>query len=267
LRARVTGPLRMDSTALTPSADLKARLAVGHDAVLQPSAPVSTVPMFAAMPAAGVGLISTTNDLLRFLSAAMGYRRSPLVGAMALMLGTRRPIQPGMEQGLGWVMIGEGNDQLVAHDGGSLGYASAVAWDPRQGVGVVVLSNQLAGVSDIARHLLRPAFPLERPTATRRTEVALDTAVLDSYAGRYEAPDEGVFIVGRERDFLTIQLPTAWGLPKLRIRPESLRAFFAAELPLRVTFQTASEGRVSAVLVHPPRGQRPILASRIDRDK
>jgi D-alanyl-D-alanine-carboxypeptidase/D-alanyl-D-alanine-endopeptidase len=220
------------------------------------------VPIFAAMPAAG-GLVSTAKDMLRFLSVAMSYERSPHAPAMAIMLSTRRPTpQPGVEQALGWTVIGEGDERLIVHDGGTLGYASSVAWDSKKGVGVVVLSNQVAGVGDIARHLLRPSIPLERPTATKRTEVALEPAVLDTYAARYEARGEGVFIIVRERDFLTIELPADWGLPKLRLRPESLRDFFAAELPLRVSFQTDSDGRVNGLLIYPPRGQPAILATR-----
>jgi hypothetical protein len=126
-----------------------------------------------------------------------------------------------------------------------------------------VLSNQVASVTDIALHLLRPKVSLER-AAAKRTEIALESAVLDSYAGHYE---EGVFIIAREGDFLTIQPPADWGLPKLRLRPESLQDFFVAELPLRVSFQTDDHRRVDGVLVYPPRGQKAIPASRIDSSK
>jgi len=268
LRTRVIAPLKLTSTAITPSPKMKAHLAVGHNAVLQPSGPFSTVPIYAEMSAAG-GLASTANDLLTFLAAAMGYERSPLAPAMATLLSTRRPTPShGQAQALGWVVIGEGDDQLIVHDGGTWGYVSAVAWDPRTRVGVVVLSNQMAGVGDIARHLLRPNVPLERPTAAmKRTETALDSAVLDACAGRYEVPDEGAFIIVREGDSLTIQPPASWGLPKLRLRPENLRDFFVAELPLRVTFQTASDGRVNGLLVYPPRGQQAMRANRMSSDR
>jgi serine-type D-Ala-D-Ala carboxypeptidase/endopeptidase len=263
LQTRVIAPLKLTGTATTPSPNMKARLAVGHDAVLQRAGSFSTVPIYAGMAAAG-GLVSTANDLLTFLAAAMGYEPSPLGPAMATMLGTRRPMpQHGEAQGLGWVVIGEGDDPLIFHDGGTWGYASSVAWDPKRRVGVVVLSNQVAGVGDIARHLLRPSVPLERPTATKRTEITLEAAVLDACTGRYEAEGEGVFIVVREGDFLTLQLPAGWGLPKMRLRPESLRDFFVSELPLRVTFQTDHDGRVNGLLLYPPRGQHAIPASRM----
>jgi hypothetical protein len=89
----------------------------------------------------------------------------------------------------------------------------------------------------------------------------------DTYAGRYEAQGEGVFIIARERDFLTIQVPADWGLPKLRLRPEGLRDFFASELPLRVTFQTDSDRRVNGLLVYPPRGQQGKRAKRMSSDR
>jgi len=265
LRTRVVAPLKMKSTAITLSAKLKANLAVGHNAVLQPSPSFSSVSLYGAMPAAG-GLVSTVNDLLTFLSVAMGYEPSPLASSMAAMLSTRRPID-GSEQALGWVVTGKGDEQLVMHDGFTWGYASYVAWNPATRVGVVVLSNQLAGVDDIGRHLLRQDAPLEKPTVIQHIEIALDSATLDLYTGQYEAKDEGTFSISRDHDFLTIQLPTGWGLPKLRLRPESRQNFFVAELPVRVTFQTDGEGRVTGLLLYPPRGQHALPANRLSSGK
>src|SRR5580704_12725670 len=267
LRTRVLAPLRMKNTAITLTPKLKPRLAVGHNAVLQPAASFSSVSIYSAMPAAG-GLVSTVNDLLTFLSVAMGYEPSPLASSMAAMLNTRRPLDgDGSEQALGWVVTGKGDDQLVTHDGFTWGYASYVAWDPATRTGVVVLSNQLTSVGDIGRHLLRPNLPLEPPTVTRHTEINLGSAVLDTCAGQYETEGVGVFNIARDSDFLTIQLPADWGLPKLRLRPETQRDFFVAELPVRVTFQTDSEGRVNGLLLYPPRGQHALSAYRLRSEK
>jgi CubicO group peptidase (beta-lactamase class C family) len=171
------------------------------------------------MPAAG-GLYSTVNDLLKLLAVAMDYEHSPLVGAMRLTWNTRRPMsRDGFEQALGWTIIPEQNSLLIVHDGGTFGYATSIAWDPFRRVGVVVLSNQVANVGDIARHLLRPSIPLEKPTSTKRTEVALDPATLDIYVGNYEATGEGIFAVAHDGDSLTIRSPGEWGLPKFRLHP------------------------------------------------
>lgn len=41
------------------------------------------------------------------------------------------------------------------------------------------------------------------------------------------------------------------------------RDFFAAELPLRVTFESDSAGQVIGMLIYPPRGQKAVPASRV----
>jgi len=266
LRARVLVPLGMKDTAVTLSQELDARLAAGHDASLQPAPRFAALPIYSLMPSAG-GLVSTARDLSAFLANVLGYEKSPLSPSIDFMLASRRPkSRPGSAQALGWTVEGEGDSELVLHEGGTFGYASAVAWEPSRRVGVVVLSNRLSDVADLARHLLRPEIPLAPPTVNRHTEIALDRATLDAYAGRYEAAGEGVFVVARVGDFLTLESPPDWGLPKLRIRPESRTDFFAAELPLRITFQADDQGRVSGLQLYPPRGQKALPAVRLAGD-
>lgn len=266
LRTRVTGPLKLEETALTLSPRLKAHLAVGHNAILGPAPSVSSVSVYAAMQAGGVGCVSSVHDLLTFLAVAMSDKPSPLAQSMALMLSTRRPMGED-EQALGWGVLGKGDDRLIMHDGATWGYNGYMAWDPKRRVGVVVLSNQLASIGDIGRHLLQPSAPLERPTVTRHTETTLEAARLDACAGTYDADEEGIFSIVREHDFLTLQLPIAWGLPKFRLRPESRSDFFVAELPIRVTCQSDGDARATGVLVYPPRGQRGVQARRVGNDR
>jgi CubicO group peptidase (beta-lactamase class C family) len=261
MRTRVVGPLKMANTDFQLSPRMKANLATGHDAALQPAPSVSNLGVYSIMPAAG-SLYSTVNDLSRLLSVAMNYHESRLKRAMEISLHTRRPIAAGKEQALGWIIAENGDDQVIFHEGGTYGFASSIACDPKKHVGVVVLSNQIGDVNDIARHLLRPAFPLA-PTTTRHKEIKIDPALLDKYQGRYEAKGEGIFAIVREGDFLTIEFPADWGLPKLRIHPESQQDFFAAELPLRVTFKVDNNDRVGGILIYPPRGQKAVPANKL----
>ncbi len=264
LRERVIASLKLSNTDFILSPRMKTTLAAGHDASLQPAPNIAAVPVYSLMPAAG-SLFSTVNDLLRFLSVAMKYKNSPLSAAIALSLRTRRPrLGNSEEQALGWNVIGKNGNQLIHMDGGTYGYSSCVVWDPVKRVGVVVLSNYAGSVSDIARQILQPDFPLEHPVATKRTEIKLDSAVLDHYVGRYEATGEGIFAIVREENALMIEAPDNWGLPRLRIRPESEQDFFALELPLRVTFQKDATGRVTGMLLYPPRGQKAVPAQRIE---
>ena len=264
LRIRVIAPLKLANTDFSLSPRMRADLAAGHDAALQPAPSVSSLGVYSIMPAAGT-LYSTVDDLSKVVAVAMKHDDSSLTRTMEITLRTRRPTDGGNTQALGWSVVG--NNEVIFRDGGTYGFASAVAWDPKARVGVVVLSNQQGDVNDIARHLLRPDFALAKRANTKHIEIKIDSALLDRYAGRYEAEGEGIFTVARERDFLTIESPADWGLPKLRIRPESQQDFFAAELPLRVAFKIDNDGRVSGILIYPPRGQKAVAAKKLPAAK
>src|SRR5438105_7821523 len=180
IRSRVLTPLKMTNTDFELSPKMKSNLAPGHDSALQPAPAASTIPIYSIMPAGG-GLYSTANNLLTFLSQCLGYEPSPLAPAMNIALGNRRPVQPGNEQALGWNVYGKDPDQIIFRDGSSFGYASAMAYDPKAPVGVVVLTQRVGDVGDIVRHLLRRDFPLVKPANIKHTEITLDSKVLDSY--------------------------------------------------------------------------------------
>jgi D-alanyl-D-alanine-carboxypeptidase/D-alanyl-D-alanine-endopeptidase len=264
LRERILVPLKMAHSGFTLSPQMKADLAVGHDSSLQRSPPLSEVPIYDLMPAAGAGFYSTANDALTFLSAAMGYTRSPLARAFTLTVNAHRPI-PGSPntQALGWTLIGQDRDQLIFRDGGTFGFASCLVWDANARIGAVVLANVVSDVSDIGRHILRPAFPLVKQTpVTTHTEIPVSAAIFSRYVGRYEAQGEGTFTIALEGTYLTFEAPPDWGLPKLRIRPESKQDFFASELPLSVSFQIRPDGSATGMTIYPPRGQKGIVAQK-----
>jgi len=236
---------------------MQSSLATGHDAQLKTAARWNVPAM-----AGGGSLHSSADDLLTFM-AALADPRSPFAAALPIMLGTRRQA-PGFQQALGWMVLSSApDDEILFHDGQTLGFASSMAYDPRARTGAVVLSNTAAGVGDIARHVLRPAIPLAKPTspAPLKTEMQVDPTVFDRYAGRYEPGPGAVFTTAREGDALVLQLP---GLPRLRLRPESEREFFVAEnTRIGVTFEVDPSGQVTRMLVKAPTGNVP--AARLER--
>jgi serine-type D-Ala-D-Ala carboxypeptidase/endopeptidase len=256
IESRVTRPLGMTSTAVTPSSAMWPRLAIGHNAELRPAGAWS-VPALAA----GGSLHSTVNDLLTLLAAA-GDPMTVAGAAMPGMLAIRRQA-PGFQQALGWMVLGAGpGEGLLLHDGNTLGFASSLVYDPASRTGVVVLSNSSASVSDIARHIARPAMPLAAPLppAPPKTEIAIESALLDGYAGAYEPGPGAVFTVTREGDALMIQIP---GIPKFRLRPESTRDFFVAEnTRVTVSFDVDAAGRVTGLLLKAPTGNVPAVRRR-----
>jgi D-alanyl-D-alanine-carboxypeptidase/D-alanyl-D-alanine-endopeptidase len=156
--SRIAQPLHLSSTGITLSTEMKARLAVGHNASL------AAVPNFDFQALAGSGALrSSASDLLLFLAANLGYSKSPLAPAMAAMLKVRRPTTiPGTEMALGWVVARDG---IVWRNGSSAGYRSFVGYEPKSRAGVVVLSNIFTntGLNDIGMHLLGARNPLAKP--------------------------------------------------------------------------------------------------------
>jgi serine-type D-Ala-D-Ala carboxypeptidase/endopeptidase len=157
---RITGPLGMKSTVVTLTPALRGRLATGHNAQLQPAANWD-IPTLA-----GAGAIrSTANDMLRFLSAAIGLEQTPLAPSMKALFDLRRPTgTPALEIARGWHILSPRGVDIVWHNGGTGGYRSFMGFNAKERRGVVALSNTStqAGVDDIGRHLLDPAFPLQK---------------------------------------------------------------------------------------------------------
>jgi Domain of unknown function (DUF3471) len=88
------------------------------------------------------------------------------------------------------------------------------------------------------------------------------TATLDEYAGCYETADGMAFVVVREEDGLTIDLPEGWAFRESRLRADGSEGLFVAELAVAVTFEVDADGSVQSVTVYPPNGQAAIEAAK-----
>lgn len=259
IEKRITQPLGMNSTRVTLTPDMKARLAVGHAYALEPTPNWD----LGALSAAGA-LRSTANDLLTFLSANLGYTRTPLSQAMAAMLKVRRDRDRGTI-GLGWFFDLRGGVEIISHSGSTGGYQSFIGYDPRARVGVVVLSNCGAGASvdDIGIHLLNPRMPLldsefMTPPKTRK-EISVDSQLLDSYVGHYLFPSSQPASITREGGRLVLQ---AEGEVKIVFYPESNRDFFAKIMDAQMTFATDAQGGVKELIFY--RSGRDVRVMRIE---
>ena len=251
VRTRILEPLGMASTAITLSPALRTRLAVGHNAALEP------VPNWQLSTFAGAGALrSNANDMLTFLSAVLGHTPSPLAPAMATMTTQRRPMGgPAMDIGLGWLVLKATGSELVWHNGGTGGYRSFLGYNPETRVGVVVLANAMtpAGVDDIGFHLLdarSPLLPADSPllrSPATRTATTVDPAIFDRYVGRYQLAPGAVFTITRDGERLFAQLT---GQPAAEVFPESETKYFYKVVDAQLTFEVDNDGRATAVVLH-----------------
>ncbi|MBY8822788.1 serine hydrolase [Sphingomonas colocasiae] len=249
---RITGPLGMRDTAITLSADQKARFAQGHDAYMRPTGPWSLPTL------AGAGALrSTITDMLIFVNAAMNPK-SPIAPAMKLATAERWPLgAAGRSIGLGWI-IGEpaqGRETLF-HNGGTGGFRSAMLLEPGRGSAVVVLTNASVEPSsdDLASHILLgtplqplvpvPPAPAPQPAQAARTEVTLPPAELERVIGRYEFAPGVTVVIAREGTGLTAQLT---GQPAFQIFAEAPLNFFLRVADAQLRFIAGSDGKVTGM--------------------
>jgi serine-type D-Ala-D-Ala carboxypeptidase/endopeptidase len=136
VRQTVCEPLGLTNTVIHLNAEQRDHLAPGHNPQGQ------IVPNWDMDALAGCGALrSDAHDLLTFLSANLQTNSTPISQALAEARKYHfKKFSGGI--GLGW-QIAEPVDGRVVwwHNGGTGGYYSFIAFDPKHRVGVVILSN------------------------------------------------------------------------------------------------------------------------------
>lgn len=244
--AQVTRPLAMTSTMVALSPDAKARFAQAYDAEGDPAKPWD-------LPAlAGAGALrSTANDLMLFLRAELAAARearSRLAQAMALTQKPQHDLPDAKGKiGLGWHIEPDGT---LWHNGGTGGFHSFVAFDPKRQLAVVVLANGAASqiddfgnaaVNAVAGEPVPPSLKLPPP------DKAVDEKTLESYVGKYPLAPTFVVEISRSGARLYAQ---ATGQPRIRLHATSTRDFAVHIVPASVTFEVDARGKVTGLVLH-----------------
>ncbi|MBA3747628.1 MAG: beta-lactamase family protein [Solirubrobacterales bacterium] len=243
VRERILQPLGMTSTAVTPSAQMDARAAIGHDARGRP------IPawLWGKSTLAGAGALrSTIGDMLRFAAANLDDEGSPLQRAMAAAQAPQKRMSLGMRVGLNWHVLGSGDRTLLLHSGATGGFFSSIGIRPAHQTAIVVLSNSRRdSVEDIALHYLHPRIRLT-PAPKQRKAITLAPEVLDSYAGEYDLAGT-IVRVTRAPEGLSVHVP---GEPEDLLYPESRTRFFFKEMNAQVRMKRDLRRRVSGAVLH-----------------
>jgi serine-type D-Ala-D-Ala carboxypeptidase/endopeptidase len=235
---RVIGPLHLADTRVTLTGDLRARLAHGH-------AGEQEVPNWDFDPyLGGAGALrSTAADLATFLAAAMGLTHTPLDSAFKLTEEIQYDAGPNMRIGLGWHVIGPDSSKIYWHNGGTGGYHTFIAFDPRRKIGVIALSNSTQGDDDIGFHMLSPTMPMENV----RVAIAMPADSLDSYVGTYLLAPTFALTVRKEGAGLVAQ---ATGQGPNAIYPSARDEFFYKVVDAQISFVRDSTGKVASLVLH-----------------
>ena len=165
----------------------------------------------------------------------------------------------GLAWGLYWTPYGE----MFFKEGHDDGWRNNAVCFDQQKSGLVILTNSGNGegiFKEALETLLKDTFtPIEwencapydklppRPPLKQHKQVTVDGRILDRYVGRYGIPPNLILTVRREGDHHSVQENDE---PKQDLLPESERDFFSASSEDVMTFESDSQGRVTAMILH-----------------
>jgi CubicO group peptidase (beta-lactamase class C family) len=246
IRRRVLQPLAMKDTTITVAPGQRPRMATAHDGQLRP------VGWWDFDALAGAGAIrSTAADMLTFAAAAMGGE-TPLKAAFARMTTLRRPTGQGSTQLAGFV-VRVMKDEILAHDGGTHGFRTALMVDVAGKRAAVAWINGPQDVNDLAGHAVDVRIPL-RMLSPPRTGITLEAADAAEYVGVYPLRPGFELAVTREGERLFVQ---ATGQPRFEVYAEKRDAFFLKVVEAQLTFTRDAAGAVTGLVLHQNGASRP----------
>jgi CubicO group peptidase (beta-lactamase class C family) len=150
----ISVPLEMDETKITFDEQMKNNLAVGRDEFGR-SAENWDLPTLT-----GAGAIrSSTSDMIKYLSAQLGFTDTPLKHAFELTHRKRHekyPVKEGddpIRMGLGWIIVTKPDSDNYWHNGGTGGYRTYTSFNKTMQKGVIVLATG-DDPSDIGTYLM-----------------------------------------------------------------------------------------------------------------
>jgi len=287
MRERVFQPFGMSRTSMTWQDRFESDYANGYDEYGRSLGPERRPRADAA------GSMQTTlNDFARFLQAVMAGQRLS-AATRKIMFSPQIAIPwkhefPTLEftatdanksirlsYGLGWGLYWTPYGKAFFKEGHADGFRNyAVCFDgPKTGLLIMTNSSNGEGIyKDLLETLLKNTWtPIEwegftpynqlppRPPLKQHKLVAVDSELLDRYAGRYGEPPNLIETIQREGDHLSLQENDE---PKEEIFPESANEFFSKTSDDELTFEADSSGRVVRMVIHT--GGRDIPIKRIE---
>ena len=223
----IANPLEMNETRIVLTEKMKENLALGHSGG-------KVVENWDIPILAGAGAIrSSTADMAKFISANLGYVKTPLIEAMELSHKVRHNKAGEMSVAMAWhIKNGEDGD-VIWHNGGTGGYHTFAGFVKETGKGVVLLSNSSTGIEDIGFYLLDPGSELAS-IKFKSDAVELPESTLEKYVGLYELQPEFKITITKKGTKLFGQ---ATRQPRFEIYPENDTLFFLTVVKAKIAFQ------------------------------
>ena len=233
----ILSPLEMNQTFISGQKSTKL-LAIGY----RETTPVKpwTWANQSVLTGAG-GIVSNTEDLLKFLIAQLNSDNSTLTAAFKEAHKERIEAgSPTMQIGLAWHIR---EHKYIWHNGGTGGFHSFIGFDPAKKRGIVILTNSTTGADDLGFHFLDESIPLKEIIKP----LSLDPTALKEYEGVYEInPTFKIIIIAKGKD-LFVQ---ATAQPQFSIYAEAPDKFFLKVVEAKIQFKRGANNRIEKLVLY-----------------
>lgn len=220
--------------------------ATGHTPDGKPTSPWDFPTDFAGVG----GVRATLDDMVRYVQAQAGNAPKPLDADFALT-HVAIPNDAKTPMAMHWMIAQLNGRSFLAHEGGTGGFSSFVAFDPKQKFGVVILSDTalhaVGGLGSLGLHLLDARVPLGKPLkpeADAGPAPVLSADDLKAYAGEYPLMPGFALTVRAEGATLTAQ---ATGQGAFPLAPKAKDVFALADAGIVIRFERDAAGKVVAL--------------------
>ena len=188
IQDRICKPLNMTSTTTIVKSKDYDRYATPYIGIGREVAPYEYKILEGA-----ITLKSTTSDLLKFLKGAF-IDDTDINKAVkyATKIQIKKTKYPHTSLGLGWFIYDDGKDKIYSHGGKTSGFISFIGYDETNNIGIVLLSNSLADIDDIALHILNKDNKIKDIS---RKIIEIDDTTFNKVAGKYLLSEKDTIIV------------------------------------------------------------------------
>jgi D-alanyl-D-alanine-carboxypeptidase/D-alanyl-D-alanine-endopeptidase len=244
LTERLFAPLAMGQSYIARKPD-SVKVAVGHTPDGKPTSPWDFPTDFAGVG----GVRSTLDDMVRYVRGQFGTAPKPLDADFALT-HTPVPNEAKAPSAMQWMQANLNERNFLAHEGGTGGFSSFVAFDPQTQFGVVILSDtalhSMGGLGSLGLHLLDARVPLGKPlkpidAAAVGPAPTLSADDLKAYAGEYPLMPNFALTVRAEDTMLTAQ---ATGQGAFPLTPIARDTFAFEQAGIVIRFRRSDAGKV-----------------------
>lgn len=198
---------------------------------------------------AAAGLWTTPFDLVRYILEVQRSLRGRANHVLSEEM-TKKMLEPGKgDWGLGVQIGGSPGNRYFTHGGVNEGYQSIFVGYEHTGEGAAVMTNSDSGM-EVAEQVvaaIATAYGWPDFQPAERTQIKLDHAALEKYAGVYEIQPGVDVTFTLEGDQLMTQLT---GQPKIPVYPEGKDKFYVTVVDAEVEFTPDATGKITSLVIH-----------------